>query len=68
MLNDLILHNDDPFASQRAARIGQAVILLIVFVPQLSDLFATVRSAVFEFVFGNAGSGAYALLQLIGVM
>ena len=68
VLNDLILHNDDPFASQRAARIGQAVILLIIFVPQLSDLFDTVRGAVFDFVFGNAGSGAYALLQWIGVM
>jgi Zn-dependent protease len=68
VLNDLILRNSDPFAGQRAARIGQVVILLILFVPQLSDLFDTLRTAVFDAVFGGLGNAVYGLLQLTGVM
>lgn len=68
VLNDLVLRNTDPFASQRVARIGQILILAIVFVPQLSDLYSTLVSHVFTTVFDGLGFAAYRLLVLFGIM
>lgn len=68
VLNDLVLRNTDPFATQRAMRIGQAIILLIVFVPQLSDLYSGLINRVFTAAFSGMGTLAYNLLTLVGIM
>lgn len=68
VLNDLILKKNDLFASQKAARIGQAIVLLIIFVPQLSDLYSSLMSAIFTGVFNVLGSVAYGVVQLLGIM
>lgn len=68
VLNDLILKKNDLFASQKAARIGQAIVLLIIFVPQLSDLYSSLMSAIFTGVFNVLGSAAYGAVQLLGIM
>ena len=56
----LITFGDNPTPMQIA--------LLILFVPQLSDLFDTLRTAVFDAVFSGLGNAVYGLLQLTGVM
>lgn len=68
VVNDLILRNTDPFASQRAANIGRIVILALVFVPQLSDLYSTLVGHVFTAIFDALGFAAYNLLTLVGIM
>ena len=65
VLNDLILRNTDPFASQRAANIGRIIILAIVFVPQLSDLYSTLISRAFNLIFNGVGDVIYSLLAII---
>lgn len=68
VLNDLILRGRSAFPSGAAARIGRAIILLLVFVPQLSALYSRLLTGVFSAAFSAAGSAAYALLQLVGIM
>lgn len=68
VLNDLILKKQDLYASQKAARIGQAIVLLIIFVPQLSDLYSSLMSTVFTGIFNVLGSAAYGIVQLLGIL
>lgn len=68
VLNDLILKKNDLFASQKAARIGQAIILLIIFVGPLNDLYSSLMNTIFTGVFNGLGTAAYGLISLTGLL
>ncbi len=68
VLNDLILHRADLFATQRIMRAGSVVLLLILFVPQLSDLYSRFVSTVFMYIFDGLGFVAYHLIHLLGLL
>ncbi|MDO4355350.1 MAG: site-2 protease family protein [Clostridia bacterium] len=68
VLNDLILHRTDLFATQQIARIGSGILLLILFVPQLSSLYSRFLSTVFMHIFNGLGFTAYQLVHLLGLL
>lgn len=68
VLNDLILKKSDLFASVNAARIGQVIILLIIFVDPINNLYSRLMNAIFTGVFNGIGTAAYSLISLTGLL